>query len=96
MVDTFFCHSGDELHEEDEVLHPKLGSVLAHRLVGIGGKKVGPAHRHRIQRAVGEFDRHPVLSPELLRDHETEGLSPEGVEGMGDANLSLINWMTCI
>jgi len=83
------------LREENEILEPKPGSAVAHGLVGVGRKKVSPAHRHRRKRAVGKFDRHPVLSPELLGHHEAKRLSAEGVEGMGYANLSLRGWMIC-
>ena len=88
-VDTSFCECGDKVGEDKKVLHPEPGSPFTNCHIGIGGQEVRPAHGQRAERAVGQLEGHPVLSPELFRHDEGKGLPPEGVEGMGDADLSL-------
>ncbi len=94
-IDTRFSEYGDEIDEGKEVFCPEPGPASAHCLIGIGGKEVCPAHGHRMKGAIGKLDGHPVFSPEALGNDEAKGVPPEGVEGMGDTNLSLISCTTC-
>jgi hypothetical protein len=72
---------GDKVGEDKKVLQPEPGLPFTNYHIGIGGKEVRPAHRHRVKSAILESEGYRVLSPELLRHHEGKRSTRRGWNG---------------
>ncbi len=87
---------GHEVREHEQILHTKSRPPASDAEVRISEYHVRPAHRHRAEEALGVFEGHPLLAPQLLGDDEPERSPVQRVKGMSDQNLLAISRIACI
>ena len=85
----------EEVGQLQEVLQTKERPPLSDAAIRIRRNSVGPALGHRAERPVGMLDRHAVLPPQLLGDHEGEHLVAKGMERVGDPDQSRSDRIIC-
>jgi len=79
----------DQLGELQEVGDPEPRPAQRHIAVAVGGTPVGPFGGDAEDRAVGALEDDPALLTGMPPVQEGEGLSTEGMEGMGDAHRGI-------